>query len=101
MALLPPFTGHDGDRQIAKRPDHPFGGWLRGGLGATGRVQAHQFCALFLHRRAQSLFGQGQHAQGQAQQPDQPGDASLVAQEDRCRLRVFKRLKVRSCTGCW
>ncbi len=88
MALLPPFTAHDSDRQIAKRPDHAFGSRLRGGLGAAGRIQAHQFRTLFLQRRAQPLFGQGQHAQGQAQQPDQPGDACLVAQKDRAELQI-------------
>ncbi len=90
MALFPTHSGHDGDGHIAKRPDHPFGGRLRGRLRAAGRVQAHQCRALFLQRRPQPLLGQHQHAQGQTQQPDQPGDTGLVAQKDRAQVQIAR-----------
>ncbi len=90
MALLPPVTGHDRDRQIAKRPDHAFGGRLRGGLGTAGGIQPDQWRTLILHGGPQPLFGQHQHAQGQAQQPDQARDAGFVAQKDRTQVQIAR-----------
>ncbi len=90
MALFPSRPRDNSDGQVAKRPDHPFRGRLRCGLGAAGRVQAHQFHILCLHCRSQPLLGQHQHPQRQTQQPHQPGDALLIAHKHRAQVQIAR-----------